>query len=648
MGVKGLWNYVEHHNIQYAYPNKSARAGCYGIHPRHLFIDMNAVMHISYEPKTPTTAATLRAVAARVDELLAKVRPQDVLVLVFDGVAPSAKLRTQKERRRSLAVNAPRPASTINTNYSGGCNHGRCTASGTSGTVRIGGGGAAAATSGTISAAAYTCDLTRDGVPLHREEILCGSEFVLACEEYMTSHLQQRKSQHSWRKLQVCGCRTAGEGEVKISGLLRQLWATDVADGTYTADDAITFIGNDSDLILVAMVATPYRYLTLIDPFDCSLTSLHELMEHWSNAVPNPPLSAELLPSYRVDFVFLMLLAGDDYYEGIRADSVALWRRYRHLRANEGFFRRALLSGPDFDLDVEFLRALFQRTGSMSAQMARVPRNKRKTAKSVLRSGTGGGGGGGGNVRDGVQLLSAALWSMRSYVAGHCGDYRFQAQQDGCPSVGALRAASQARGLAKKIGAGPADAMPVNGETGGETSATTAVTTPLFTPLEQCVAVLGVRGRYSMELRRAIELCTPDEGHALTTSFSITYVAETVRAIMAAVDEARLTKAERWLRAPSALRVELTKTVAAAAAASTTTDGEAGHRADLAVDGGVVEDDEGAFMRLAMIPSRKTTQGVSEKDDAREAHADANAMGRVVTNVKEDEDESGEGNDESS
>lgn len=565
MGVKGLWSYVEHHHIQYAYPNKNARASSYGVNPRHLFIDMNAVMHIAYESKTPTTAATLRAVAARVDELLTKVRPTDTLVLVFDGVAPSAKLKTQKDRRRSLGVQAPRPASTP--------------APGTRSVT---------ASSGSISAAAYTSDLTRDGVALQREEIVCGSQFVLACEEYVTSHVARRQSHETWRSLRVSGCREAGEGEVKISALLRDLWAAGEKDGTYSPDDAITIVGNDSDLILVAMVAVPYSYYTLVDPFDFSLTSLHELMEHWSNAVPNPPLSPELLPSYRVDFAFLMLLAGDDYYEGIRGDSVALWRRYRHLRANEGFFRRALLTGPQLELDMEFLRALFARQGSMAAQMACVPRNKRRSAKTQMRSGGGGGGGGpgSGSAKDGVELLSAALWSLQGYVTGRCADYTFHVQHGGAwPSVSALRSAAQTRGLRTKLGA----------------TGDTAANAPLFTPLQQCLAVLGVRGRYSAELSRAVHTCTPDNGHALTTSTSVSFVTEAVKAVMAGVDVSRLTEAERLLNAPSKQQ----------------SSGEEG--------------EDGAFMRLAAIPSRRGAAAVaaSTADLTGKCASDVPAKGEI-------------------
>lgn len=599
MGVKGLWSYVEHHNIQYAYPNKNARADCYGVNPRHLLVDMNAVMHIAYDAATPTAAATLRAVAAKVDELLAKVRPRETLVLVYDGVAPIAKLKTQKERRTSLSVHPPRPA--------------------TSATARS---SASVCAGGPIRVSPwYTCDPVLGEVPLHREEIVCGSEFVLACEEYVTAYLQRRKSHYSWERLLVCGCREQGEGEVKIAALLRHLWAATVANGSFSADDAVSLVGNDSDLILVAMAAVPFSYLTVIDPYDVSLTSLRELLDHWTHAVPNPPLPAELLLSYRVDFVFLMLLAGDDYYDGIRNDSVALWRRYRHLRANEGYFRRALVSGPHFELDLEFLRAVFARTGSMAAQLSRVPRKKRKTVKAQVRGGTGG-----GCAREGTQLLAAALWSMRGYVTGRCVDYGFLAHQEGPPSVGALRAAAQVRGLARKIGAGSTGGGESDVKSGSGAAASAAAAAageaseprqapaaaePVFSPLEQCLAVLGIRGRFSMELTRAIRTGTKDDGHTLTTSTSISFVTETVRAVMAGVDATRLTEAERQLSRRQAPVAQLTPSDAAAAAG-----------------------DEVAFMRLAAVPPRKTAAAEpcaphevdsAEAPPAEEAEADGDA-----------------------
>ncbi|KAG5499243.1 hypothetical protein JIQ42_04056 [Leishmania sp. Namibia] len=558
MGVKGLWSYVEHHNIQYAYPTKNARADCYGVNPRHLLIDMNAVLHVAYDPRAPTTAATLRAVAAKLDELLTRVRSRDTLALVYDGVAPIAKLKTQKERRHSLSLHPPRPASSASSSKGNSHN-----------SIRV--------------SPWYTCDPVDGEVPLRREEILCGAEFVLASEEYITAHVERRKPQDSWKKLIVSSCREPGEGEVKISAVLRRLWAATVADGSYSPDDTVTIVGNDSDLILVAMVAVPYLYCTLIDPYDLGLTSLRELMDHWSQAVPNPPLPTDLLPSYRIDFVFLMLLSGDDYYQGIGGDSVALWRRYRHLRANEGYFRRALISGENLELDFEFLRAVFARSGSMAAQLSRVPRNKRKTAKTLLR-----GGGGGGNAKEGTQLLAAALWSLRAYISGHCPDYGFFARQVGPPSVGSLRAAAQVPGLGRKIGVAAAEGI-ANREVAGPGNLKEAMRSaePILAPLEQCIAVLGIRGRFSLELSRAIRASTKDDGHTLTMSTSIGLLTETVKSVMASADPARLTEAERRLSHH--------------------------HHA------GAEDDDVGAFMRLAAIKPRKAAPAAAEETQFSEA-----------------------------
>ncbi|KAG5475585.1 hypothetical protein LSCM4_04167 [Leishmania orientalis] len=572
MGVKGLWSYVEHHNIQYAYPNKNARADCYGVNPRHLLIDMNAVLHVAYDPRTPTTAATLRAVAAKLDELLTRVRSRDTLALVYDGVAPIAKLKTQKERRHSLSLDPPRPASSPSSSKGNGRN-----------SIRV--------------SPWYTCDPVDGEVPLRREEILCGAEFVLASEEYITAHVKRRNTQDSWKRLIVSGCREPGEGEVKISAVLRRLWAATVADGSYSPDDTVTIVGNDSDLILVAMVAVPYLYCTLIDPYDLGLTSLRELMDHWSQAVPNPPLPTDLIPSYRVDFVFLMLLSGDDYYQGIGGDSVALWRRYRHLRANEGYFRRALISGENLELDVEFLRAVFARSGSMAAQLSRVPRNKRKTAKTLLR-----GGGGGGNAKEGTQLLSAALWSLRAYISGRCPDYGFFARQVGPPSVGSLRAAAQVPGLGRKIGVAAAEGI-ANREVAGAGNLKEAMRSaePILAPLEQCIAVLGIRGRFSLELCRAIRASTKDDGHTLTISTSIGLLTETVKSIMASADPARLTEAERLLSHH--------------------------HHA------GAEDDDVGAFMRLAAIQPRKAAPAAAEEAQFIEAEKAQHA--RAVGSYRE-------------
>lgn len=152
--------------------------------------------------------------------------------------------------------------------------------------------------------------------------------------------------------------------------------------------------------------------------------------------------------------------------------------------------------------------------------------------------------------------------------------------------MGSLRAAAQVRGLSRKIGCDAAE-----GAANGKVEEVTRSVGPVFAPLEQCIAVLGIRGRFSLELSRAIRVSTKDDGHRLTTSTSIGLLTETVKNIMASVDTSRLTEAERRLsHCPSA---------------------------------GAKDDDEdvAAFMGLADILSRKAaTEKEKRPNQSDEAH----------------------------
>lgn len=55
----------------------------------------------------------------------------------------------------------------------------------------------------------------------------------------------------------------------------------------------------------------------------------------------------------------------------------------------------------------------------------------------------------------------------------------------------------------------------------------------LPSPLAQCLAILGIRGRYSDEVRRAIAACTSDNGVKLTTTSSMSFVQQVANAICA-------------------------------------------------------------------------------------------------------------------
>lgn len=559
MGVKGLWQYIEHHNIQYQYPKCEAdcerRGILYAVKPQHLLVDMNALMHAAYDGRHPDTRSTLLRVRARVHDILHRIRPSVTLVLCFDGVAPIAKLPEQKRRRAHLPPHLPKASPK-------------------------------AAPSQEEREAHCTCDMMNEAVPLRPEEITTGSEFVYVCERFLAKELAALEAAHdprvSWSVRRMSGCVEDGEGEVKISRHIRRVYEEGIADGSYSPSDAVTIVGNDSDLIMVALVATPYRYLTIADPDTFTLTCISELLDHWSMAVPHPPLQADLLPSYRIDYVFIMLLAGCDYYDGLRRNAIELWRTYRHLRANGGYFRRQLLSGSGFHLDVDFLRQLTNRKGPWRA-CAGVSKNKQAAMKASLR------GSAAGSAERGTELLRAALWNCRGYVCGQCVDYTFTSPlKSGEVSLGCLRAAAKLSGVARAIGAGgdvssipswvsssPSDGCDVHkrkcdgrlGEAASslsdpETNIADAVPVtggkvphlqrPLLSALEQCLAVLGIRGRYSPELQMAIIARTGDDGAQLTKSQSVKYLVNTVKDIVRHVDPQRMTEAERAMHASHA------------------------------------------------------------------------------------------------
>lgn len=68
-------------------------------------------MHTAYTlaTKPVTTQSALVATIALLNRLLDKIYPSMTLVVVIDGVAPIAKLPTQRDRRTNLPATAPLP-----------------------------------------------------------------------------------------------------------------------------------------------------------------------------------------------------------------------------------------------------------------------------------------------------------------------------------------------------------------------------------------------------------------------------------------------------------------------------------------------------------------------------------------------------------
>ncbi|ESL11445.1 hypothetical protein TRSC58_00803 [Trypanosoma rangeli SC58] len=489
MGVHGLWCYLKNHGLCSAPPSVRGEAPI--LEADHLLFDMNAVVHSVIRGSAFTSRKLIRDVTASVKRLVQRFPPSKSLVLVFDGAAPVAKVKVQKERRGSM----PSPQRALKPPSS--ATHAR-----------------------------YNYDYEGAEIPLMREEVVAGSEFLLACEDALRKVLVPSDGERAPAGVPdncaviISGCEDAGEGEIKISSILRALWLEQRCKEAYAGEDVIVVVGNDSDLALVGIACTPYSHYYMIDPIDCTITVIHELYEHWRKGFANGLLPLGLLPSYRIDFVFLMLLSGGDWYEGIGGRSKLLWRRYRELRGNGGYFRRSLIHGEDFEVDVEFLRAVMNMKDSLHHKLhqSKIKQLTVRGRSSLLQ----------GDVDNGVDLLKGAMWALKSILLGRCFDYDFRVFTKK-PTVGMLRAASDVKRVAERIR--PESTAPL----------------PLFSPLEQCLAVMGKRGRYSAELLRALTTVSPHGGERLTQSQSVSYLKSEVRRLMDAVDRDKLTAGERGL-----------------------------------------------------------------------------------------------------
>lgn len=409
MGTFGLWKYVASHNVQYA-SDKKVPGGI-----DHMFLDMNGIMHMCYSKATPTKAATIKNIKALLQKLLNTYTPRKTLVVVFDGPAPTAKLRTQRERRQSMLKNS-------------------------------------------------------EPLELNEAQIVTGSSFVLECEREIVEFLRVGADQRKlcgnpideMVVLRVNGSTVAGEGEIKIGQEMQRL---PEAAGPYDPDDRIVVVGNDSDLVLTCIACTPYHNFFVVNPFTFVATYVGELMTHWTNVDANRKLPMELLPSFRLDFVFIALLAGGDHYPGIEDEWLHLWRKYRHLRLDGGFFRQSLLSRDSqgvTHLHWEFLRAVVARDHGVMQHYAG-SKNKRRAVKDQGSTAA---------PESGLQLLKGVRWSFEMVAGRPCSDYYFHHRGD-APRLSSLRSALGAKGVDTHTCVVVSDRLPL-------------------VPLQVYVAVIGV------------------------------------------------------------------------------------------------------------------------------------------------------------
>lgn len=484
----------------------------------HLIFDMNAVAHLSYAHVASASSdgqVTATAWHRRVIDAMRKAidifRPGKTLAVFFDGPAPIAKLREQRQRRRRYgtaagmqgASDAPPGPQSYRTLFS-----------------------EAEVTSGSPAMAmlddAVEDFLLNDGGG-HHPPLGVGRGGRHPQHREPTEPLGHGSLNHRPPVLHMSGTRVPGEGEVKIAGWLHTLGLSCAAatgrpayppmgDTSRTqesgggedeprldaaSDDTVVVLGLDSDLILTCAAATAFHNIFLVHPQTYMAVPIADLFLSWlrHSHGGGARLRSWQLASARIDFVYMMQLAGGDYFDGIEDEAIAVWNRYLTLRCTT---RREdallLVKGTSFPVAAAASRAVPAAATPPTPEvtiggddLANVPSGHAShvdpalgqaivddvaahptyrvnanflreiaappTSKSMSRGGQGSSlkrakqrfeterkdEGGGGE-----RLLLNALWAATSFLNGHCPDYYYAADRGGPePTVATFRAATQ-------------------------------------------------------------------------------------------------------------------------------------------------------------------------------------------------------------
>ncbi|CBZ33020.1 hypothetical protein, conserved [Leishmania donovani] len=396
----------------------------------HVLVDMNCVVHSCFrhqcsenKPKRQLIQEVLERLRVLVTEV---VVPRQSLSICFDGPAPIAKLQTQRLRRRKVSLLDTGSVQQLNT---------------------------LSITAGSLfmieleNAIASQFKLNRGRGFLRRAcpVYLYGTTVMGEGEAKISRALaflaygsggtadsttpppQDEKALLSRRELGNAGRRRSsvgggGGGRHRRNGSGGSRGERDGRDDAATApylrcrsDDTVVVMGDDIDLVLTCLGATAFHNFSIISPSSLQLIRVSDILYRWLKATSatrgDTPFSPSQLPSIRIDFIFLFLLNGGDHYTGAGEVAMALWRRYRCVRAT---YPHSTLVSPNLDaIDIDFLADVVQSseyTGSSSIEV-------------------------------GMDLLQSALWSLHTVVTGVCPDYHY-VPAPAAPQLCHLRAAA--------------------------------------------------------------------------------------------------------------------------------------------------------------------------------------------------------------
>lgn len=345
MGIKGLTKWLAATGCN---QDLSKHSPLSNLRTDHLLIDMNGLLHQAYDVKDPSLNRTIARTIEKVRQVIDKFLPHKSLTLVFDGFAPLSKLQTQKERRAGQAIVE---AEFVNVKRNSGENN---------------------TTNGLLGKKSNSSDTGATDRILAEGEITAGSPYMLIVEEAIVDFVksnyvlvkeqqqQQQQEEEQQKKPEnddddekpsattrtpidfyVSPSTFIGEGEVKISLRLHQL-----ASSNSASDDNIIIFGSDSDLILVGLLAVQFHNIWVVHPSMNYGTSIGYLLMKWLDAKNVDCLMIDQLPSARIDFCFLMLLSGGDFYTGIEEEAIKLWNKYRTKRSSPHAYHKRLIVFP--------------------------------------------------------------------------------------------------------------------------------------------------------------------------------------------------------------------------------------------------------------------------------------------------------------
>lgn len=338
MGVQGLRKFVDGSSCTKVLTTSASSADTTRV--EHVLCDMNSIIHSCYSKNHSSPKETIQAVIERLVQLLTRVvAPTKTLTLCFDGPAPVAKLQTQRLRRRKVA----------------------------------------------------TLDIGNNKQFSHLA-ITTGSHFMIELENRLAKFLQAGGVLLQSVPIYFFGSTCIGEGEAKIASALAY-HASDPLH--YRTSDQVAVFGNDIDLTLTCLGATPFQNLFVVGPSSLQVIAVGDFMSRWLLPSSSFLVDVSQLPSTRIDLIFLFLLNGGDHYVGLGEVAVDVWKRYRLVRTQQPY--RGIVSDDLLSIDVELLADVLQvenYTGHAEASA-------------------------------GSKLLRAALWSTYMTVTGVCPNFHF-------------------------------------------------------------------------------------------------------------------------------------------------------------------------------------------------------------------------------